>query len=195
MSRIRLWLTAAATAIALTAGGTASASLPAAAHPSALRHSTLNVCVAVGVDGLSSATIHAEQYMPARHARGVQVFIPGVTYDHRYFDLRTKAGTVSQAQQAARNGWVAIALDRIGTGQSSKPAAGSVTTAAHVASIDHFVDTISRRYARLPIVLVGHSDGSVVAEGVAAKSDKVDALVVTGFMYRTTQPSFEGFPS
>ncbi|MFG3640805.1 alpha/beta hydrolase [Micromonospora sp. NPDC047762] len=195
MKKMRLWLTTAATAIALAAGMNASAPSPAAAHTSAPRHSSMDVRVAVGVDGLSSATIHAEQYAPVRHARGVQVFIPGVTYDHRYFDLRTKAGTVSQAQQAARDGWVAIALDRIGTGRSTKPAAESVTTAAHVASIDHFIDTISRRYARLPIVLVGHSYGSVVAEGVAAQSDKVDALVVTGFMYRKTQPSFDGFPA
>jgi pimeloyl-ACP methyl ester carboxylesterase len=33
---------------------------------------------------------------------------------------------------------------------------------------------------RIPLVLVGHSYGSVVAEGVAARSEVVDALVVTG---------------
>ncbi|PRY29291.1 alpha/beta hydrolase [Pseudosporangium ferrugineum] len=190
MTRVRLLLVSVAAAVAVAATG----SLPAAAQANAWHRSALDVRVAVGVDGVSSATIHAEQYTPSRRARGVQVFIPGVTYDHHYFDLATARGTVSQARQAARSGWVAIALDRLGTGLSSKPAADSVTTAVHIASIDHFIDAISRRYARLPIVVVGHSYGSVVAEGVAARSDKVDALVVTGFMYRATPPSFEGFP-
>ncbi|MDP9793119.1 alpha-beta hydrolase superfamily lysophospholipase [Catenuloplanes nepalensis] len=194
MNRIRLWLTAVATALALTAGATASAS-PAVAQATPWHHGSMDVRVAVGVDGVSSATIHAERYTPAGRARGVQVFVPGATYDHHYFDLATEAGVVSQARQAARDGWVAIALDRVGTGGSSTPAAGSVTTAVQVASITRFVDEIGRRYARLPIVLVGHSYGSVVAEGVTARSARVDALVITGFMYRTTPPSFEGFPA
>ncbi len=194
MTATRRWFTSAATVFALAIGVTVSTSSPAAAHANRLHHSAMNVHVAVGVDGVSSATIHAEQYTPSRRARGIQVFVPGVTYDHHYFDLTTTNGTVSQARQAARDGWVSIALDRIGTGLSSKPAAESVTTAVHIASIDHFIDTIDSRYAGLPIVVVGHSYGSIVAEGVATRSDKVDALVVSGFMYRTTQPSFEGFP-
>ncbi|GGP65631.1 alpha/beta hydrolase [Saccharothrix coeruleofusca] len=191
MTGLVLRLASAATAIALAA---AFAPTPAAAHARPWHHSTMDVRVAVGVDGVSTAGIHAERYTPHRRPRGVQVFIPGATYDHHYFDLETEAGVVSQARQAARDGWVAIVLDRVGTGRSSKPAAESVTTAVHVASIDHFIDAISDRYARLPIVVVGHSYGSVVAEGVAARSDEVDALVVTGFLYRATLPSFEGFP-
>jgi pimeloyl-ACP methyl ester carboxylesterase len=124
----------------------------------------------------------------------VQILVPGVTYDHHYFDLEGGGDVVSQARQTAREGWLVLALDRVGTGDSSKPPAASVTTAVQVTSIDHFVDKIASMYRRLPIVLVGHSYGSVVAEGVAAASNKIDALVITGFMYRRTSPSFEGFP-
>lgn len=194
MSGVRLRSAPILAAVALAAGMTAVGSSPSVAHGEPWRHSALDVRVEVGVDGVPSAVVHAEQYTPNRRSRGVQVFVAGATYDHHYFDLTTRDGVVSQARQAARNGWVAIVLDRIGTGLSSKPAAESVTTAVHVASIDHFIDVIGGRYPRLPIVIVGHSYGSVVAEGVAAASDEVDALVVTGFMYRTTQPSFEGFP-
>src|SRR5690606_16045109 len=102
---------------------------------------------------------------PAGRPRGVQVLVPGATYDHRYFDLR-RGGVDSQARRAARQGWLVIALDRVGTGESSKPPAASVTTAVHVASIDRFVDRVDALYRGLPIVLVGHSYGSVVAEGV-----------------------------
>lgn len=155
----------------------------------------LDVQIAVGVDGVESVRIHAERYTPTGPVRGVQVLVPGSTYDHHYFDLDTRGGAVSQARQAAREGWVAIALDRVGTGGSTKPPAASVTTAVQVASIDHFVDAIEGAYRQLPIVLVGHSYGSVVAAGVAAASDKVDALVVTGFMYRHTTPDLDGFPA
>ncbi|MFV2017572.1 alpha/beta hydrolase [Micromonospora sp. LOL_023] len=157
-------------------------------------HDDLTVRVPVGVDGVAAASIHAERYTPTRPARGVQIFVPGATYDHHYFDLGTSRGVVSQARQAAREGWVAIALDRVGTGGSSKPPAAAITTAVHVISLDRFVDKIDRSYPKLPIVLVGHSYGSVVAAGVAAESGSVDALAITGFMYRRTAPSFEGFP-
>jgi pimeloyl-ACP methyl ester carboxylesterase len=169
---------------------------PAAAHADQApwRQDDLNVQVAVEVDGVGSSTIHATRYTPTKRIRGVQILVPGVTYDHRYYDLKTAGGMVSQARDAARNGWITIAVDRLGTGGSSKPRATSVTTAAQVASLDHFVDTIDKTYKKLPIVLVGHSYGSVVAEGVAARSDHVDALVVTGFMYRQSWPSLEGFP-
>jgi pimeloyl-ACP methyl ester carboxylesterase len=189
----RRWMATVSIGVALAGVATLVPGVVQAGGPG-WRHDDLTVRVSLGVDGVAAASIHAERYTPTRPARGVQIFVPGATYDHRYFDLRTSRGVVSQARQAAREGWVAIALDRVGTGGSSKPPAASVTTAVHVASIDQFVDRIDRIYKRLPIVLVGHSYGSVVAAGVAAQSDDVDALVITGFLYRRTAPSFEGFP-
>ncbi|WJK40846.1 alpha/beta fold hydrolase [Solwaraspora sp. WMMA2056] len=189
----RRWATTVSIGVALAGAATF---VPGAAQAggSGWRHDDLDVRVSVGVDAVAATSIHAERFTPTRPAKGVQILVPGATYDHRYFDLETSRGVVSQARQAARDGWVAIAIDRVGTGGSSKPPAASVTTAVHVASIDQFVDRIDRTYKRLPIVLVGHSYGSVVAAGVAAQSDDVDALVITGFLYRRTAPSFEGFP-
>ena len=203
ISHRRQWIAAAAVTMALvgTAGCASNTpqpeseqSAPEPTAPEQWHHDEIDVRVNVGVDGVESETIHAETYTPTQTARGVQIFVPGTTYDHRYFDTEQGDSVESQARDAAEEGWVAIALDRLGTGESSKPAAASVTTAVHVASIDQFVDDVDREYDQLPIVLVGHSYGSVVAAGVAAESDTVDALVVTGFMYRQTPPSFEGFP-
>lgn len=143
---------------------------------------------------MDTATLHAVKYTPEGKIRGVQVFVPGLAYDHDYFDLDTGKSVVSQARDAAKDGWVAIAVDRIGTGELSKPKADVVTTAAHIASIDSFVGIVDDEYDSIPVVLVGHSYGSVVSAGVAANSDEIDALVITGFMYRSTAPSLEGFP-
>ncbi|MTD58870.1 alpha/beta hydrolase [Amycolatopsis pithecellobii] len=189
----RRWTSAVTIGAAVLGAITIAPSAAYAGQP-AQYHGDLDLQVAVGVDGVGSVKIHAKRYAPAGQARGVQIMVPGATYDHHYFDLDGGGDVVSQARQAAREGWLVIALDRVGTGESSKPPAASVTTAVQVTSIDHFVDKIDNLYRGLPIVLIGHSYGSVVAEGVAAASDKVDALVVTGFMYRRTSPSFEGFP-
>jgi len=53
--------------------------------------------------------------------------VPGVTYDHRYFDLKTSRSWVSQAREAAKDGWISVAVDRLGTGDSSSPAADQLT--------------------------------------------------------------------
>jgi pimeloyl-ACP methyl ester carboxylesterase len=191
-SNSRWWKAAAVGAAVITAFALASSA--ANADQSAQYRRGLDLRVDVGVDGVGSVDIHAERYAPIGPVRGVQIMVPGVTYDHHYFDLDGSGDVGSQARQAVREGWLVVALDRVGTGESSKPPAASVTTAVQVTSIARFVDKVDSMYRGLPIVLVGHSYGSVVAEGVAATSDKIDALVVTGFMYRRTSPSFEGFP-
>jgi pimeloyl-ACP methyl ester carboxylesterase len=194
----RSYFTRLAAALALAAA-TVGAGLvgpqPASATTIAWHSTDLNLTVPVGVDGLSTATIHAIRYTPIGRVRGVQIMVPGVTYDHHYFDLQTDHGLISQARDAAKQGWVAIAVDRVGTGGSSKPTAGQVTTATNIAALGGFADRVDRLYHRLPLVLVGHSYGSVIAEGVAAESKRVDGLVITGFLYRQTSPSFDGFPT
>ncbi|HEX6342097.1 alpha/beta hydrolase [Umezawaea sp.] len=188
----RRW-TAAVTIGVAVVGAVTTVPSGASAERHARYRGDLDLRVEVGVDGVGWATVHAERYAPTGRVRGVQIMVPGTTYDHHYFDL-DGGGVASQARQAAREGWLVIALDRVGTGASSKPRAAAVTTAVQVASIRHVVDEVDGMYQGLPIVLVGHSYGSVVAAGVAAASDEVDALVVTGFLYRRTAPSFEGFP-
>ncbi|MFH8978539.1 alpha/beta hydrolase [Streptomyces sp. NPDC017890] len=147
---------------------------------------TITQKVSLTGSGPADQTLSAVKYRPS-HARvkGIQVMIPGVTYDHRYFDLHTNRGWISQAREAAKDGWITVAVDRLGTGDSSSPAADQLNGTTHSATIHQLISRLRSDHKGLPIALVGHSMGSVVAIQEAASYKDVDAVVVTGFMHHT----------
>jgi pimeloyl-ACP methyl ester carboxylesterase len=147
------------------------------------RH-TITEKVSLTGSGPADQTVSAVEYRPTRaRVRGIQVMIPGVTYDHRYFDLVTDRGRISQAREAAEDGWITVAVDRLGTGNSSRPAADELNSTTHSATIHQLVTKLKAAHKGLPVALVGHSMGSVVAIQEAATYRDVDAVVVTGFMH------------
>jgi pimeloyl-ACP methyl ester carboxylesterase len=149
-----------------------------------VKRSTITLQVSLTDNGPAIETLAAVVYEPtAGHIRGIQVMIPGSTYDHRYFDLKTSDGWVSQARKAAMDGWIAVAVDRIGTGNSSHPAADKLRAAAHAATIHQLVTRLKATYRNLPVALVGHSLGSVIAIEEAATYKDVNAIVLTGFLH------------
>lgn len=82
--------------------------------------------------------IAASVYLPAEDARPARpaalVVMPGGGYGRRYFDLPGPCG--SQAEHHARRGTVVVAIDHLGTGDSSIPPT-EVTTLATVAAASH----------------------------------------------------------
>jgi pimeloyl-ACP methyl ester carboxylesterase len=174
-----------ATAVAVTAVAVTAQAASAAPGPGpgfTLRTITQKVSLTGG--GPADQTLSAVEYRP-RHTRvkGIQVMIPGVTYDHRYFDLKTDRGWISQARKAAEDGWITVAVDRLGTGDSSSPAAHRLNATTHSATIHQLITELRTDHKGLPVALVGHSMGSVVAIQEAASYKDVDAVVVTGFMH------------
>ncbi|MFD4350347.1 alpha/beta hydrolase [Streptomyces coelicoflavus] len=170
------------TAIAVTAQDVSAAPAPG---PGFTLH-TITQKVSLTDGGPADQTLSAVEYQPS-HARvkGIQVMIPGVTYDHRYFDLKTNRGWISQARKAAKDGWITVAVDRLGTGGSSSPAADQLNGTTHSATIHQLITKLRTDHRGLPVALVGHSMGSVVAIQEAASYKDVDAVVVTGFMHHT----------
>ncbi|MBE8473820.1 alpha/beta hydrolase [Streptomyces justiciae] len=167
------------TALAVTLPGTADAS---SGGPDVVRH-TISHKVALTDDGPADQTLSAVVYEPKdQRARGIQVMIPGATYDHRYYDLNSR---VSQAREAAEDGWIAVAVDRLGTGRSSQPAADKLNGATHAATIHQLVTKLRTIYKDLPVALVGHSLGSTIAIEEAAHYKDVDAVVTTGFLHHS----------
>lgn len=129
-------------------------------------------------------------------ARGktLQVLTSGYTYGGVYWDWPHESETYSYVEAATAAGYVTLAYDRLGTGDSDSPHAD----VAGQADVLHRLVRAARagwfgvRFRR--VVSVGHSLGSAIAIYEAGTYRDVDALVLTGNM-RATQPDFTGVPS
>lgn len=116
----------------------------------------------------------------------LQVAIHGVTYNHKYWDAPTVNGhPYSYARFMALLNYAVLAIDQLGSGESSRPP-GDLATLPEVGNGVHQVLT-SLRSKRNPlghafddIVLVGHSLGSMTATYVQGAYNDADALVTTG---------------
>ncbi|WP_055513373.1 alpha/beta fold hydrolase [Streptomyces aurantiacus] len=162
------------TAVAVTAVSVTAQDAPAAPGPGpgfTLR--TITQKVSLTGSGPADQTLSAVEYQPG-HARvkGNQVMVPGVTYDHRYFDLKTNRGWISQARKAAEDGWITVAVDRLGTSDSSSPAAHRLNATTHSATIHQLITKLRTDHKGLPVALVGHSMGSVVGRNPAPRKPR-----------------------
>lgn len=114
----------------------------------------------------------------------VQILTHGVGLDNTYWDL---APGYSYVDAAAAAGYTTLSYDRLGVGQSDHPDPIQVVQ-SHVdleilhALVQHLRSGKlgSQRFKH--VVGVGHSYGSIITIGVAAKYPKdFDAIVTTGF--------------
>ncbi len=115
--------------------------------------------------------------------RPLQVLVHGATYNHTYWDFPIEG--YSYARYMAAQKYAVLAIDLPGTGESDKPA-GAMLGLADTAGAVRQVVTAMRSGANPlshqfgPIVLVGHSAGSIAATVAQAGPEPVaDALVIT----------------
>ena len=117
----------------------------------------------------------------------VQVLLPGATYDRSYWDWQQQPDRYSYVTAAARAGVATLALDRLGTGSSSRPPADRVTLDTNAYTVHQVISQLRRGSQALPrfrkVQAVAHSLGSAVAIREAALYDDVDGLVLTGFTH------------
>jgi pimeloyl-ACP methyl ester carboxylesterase len=116
----------------------------------------------------------------------LQILLHGAGYDHRYWDWPLDRDTYSYVEYCRRAGHATLAIDRIGSGASSRPP-GRLNTVRAQADIVHQVVTAARdgRLAETGfdrVVLVGHSFGSILAGAEAGAYRDVDAVVFTGHL-------------
>ncbi|MER7758940.1 alpha/beta hydrolase [Streptomyces sp. NPDC097619] len=135
--------------------------------------------------------IRGELLVPAQGADTVQVLLPGLTYDRRYW---TVPGRYDYAGHMLRAGYAVLLIDRLGTGASSRPAATDVTVDSNVETIHHVIQELRSGtpggHSFDKVVSVGHSFGSGLAIVEAARHADVDALVVTGMLH-TMAPLYD----
>ena len=121
-----------------------------------------------------------------RSAGTVQVLIPGATYTHEYWDLGYNNGYYSYARHVAASGIATFAIDRIGTGASSRqpPASAEVTLGADSTTVHQVVQGLRDGSATgVPfrrVIAVGHSLGAGIAWQEASTYHDVDGVIVTG---------------
>jgi pimeloyl-ACP methyl ester carboxylesterase len=127
----------------------------------------------------------------------VQLLVAGGTYDHTYWDFPYQSATYSYVQAATDQGYATFAVDRIGTGLSSKPSADKVVVATHVYVQHQLVQNLragdygSEAFGK--VIAVGHSFGSGVSILEAAQYHDVDGVIVTGLLHAFNPIAVAGF--
>ena len=170
---------------ALAVTGLAVGLLPAAAH-AGCQPVKLPVALA---QGAAKTSVAAGQLCRPAHrgprASTVQLLIHGATYGKTYWDWPQQRYSYVRAALAA--GYSTLSVDRLGVGETSRPASELVDSAANAFVLHQWVGALRAgslhggAFAR--VVSVGHSLGSALAVEEATSYHDVDALVLSGFLH------------
>lgn len=125
-----------------------------------------------------------------KRSQTVQVLLSGATYNHTYWDGPViNNNDYSYARYMAGQCYSVLALDRLGTGASSRPSGDFITKVTEADAVAQVLASLrtkhnpaGRRFKR--IVLVSHSFGSFLSVYTLGEYGNVaDALVVTGWIH------------
>jgi pimeloyl-ACP methyl ester carboxylesterase len=125
---------------------------------------------------------------PSGTPRAIFVLVPGATYNRAYWDFPLQPDTYSFARAAARRGYAVLAIDRLGTGDSSRPLSATLTATLDAATVHDVISHLrgtgfdGRKFSR--VLLAGHSLGSTISILEAATYRDVDGVVPTGISHR-----------
>jgi len=126
-------------------------------------------------------SMHGTLCAPAG-ASTVQVLIPGGTYNSSYWDISYSPSTRSYRQAMNRAGIATLAVDRLGTGRSSRPLSVLVTASTQARAVHQVIRAVRPRFDK--VVVGGHSIGAAMALIEAGVHHDVDGVLVTGFTHR-----------
>ncbi|ONI85107.1 alpha/beta hydrolase [Saccharothrix sp. ALI-22-I] len=129
--------------------------------------------------------VHGSLCTPAAGAATVQVLIPGATYNSSYWDFPDGKHSFRAAQNAA--GFATFAVDRLGTGGSSRPPAVTLTAFVQADAMHQVVQGLRSgaygpRFSR--VVIGGHSLGAAISAVEAGTYKDVDGVLLTGMTHR-----------
>jgi pimeloyl-ACP methyl ester carboxylesterase len=153
--------------------------------------------VPVAVENVPDARIYGELCVPASGAppTTVQLLVHGTTYNHNYWDWPEDPETHSHVRAALQAGYATFNVDRLGVGQSTKPASQLVTLAATVDTLHQVVTKLRSgaigNYKFSRVVYFGSSLSTAYGWMEASLHHDIDAFVMTGLLH-FTRPTFLG---
>lgn len=131
-------------------------------------------------------TMYGRLCTPVGGANTVQVLIPGASYRGEYWDIQLTPEIRSFRRAMNNAGYATLAVDRLGTGQSSAPLSVVVTALTEAVAV-HQVVTALRSGSLGPgfdkVIVGGHSLGSAISVIEAATYHDVDGVLVTGMTH------------
>lgn len=168
--------------VGLTALAVGYSTAPISAQSS--QPSCRDVTVPVGLLGLD--TIFGRLCVPETPTRTVLLLVPGGSYTNAYWDLPSSLGLHSFRASMNGAGYATLAIDRLGTGRSSRPLSATVTTLTEAATIHQVIGRLRAgglgpRFDK--VVIGGHSLSSAISLVEAATYHDVDGVLLTGFAH------------
>ncbi|MBP2473311.1 pimeloyl-ACP methyl ester carboxylesterase [Crossiella equi] len=119
-------------------------------------------------------------------ANTVLVMVPGGTYNHAYWDFPYQESTYNFRKAMNAAGYATAVVDRLGSGNSSRPPSVLVTALSQAGAVHEVVQglrngTYGRTFGK--VVIVGHSVGSSISAIEAGTYKDVDGVVLTGMTH------------
>lgn len=135
-------------------------------------------------DGQTYSVVGYLYYRGSFQNRPLQVLVHGATYNHGYWDMSSINGhDYSYAHYMADRRYAVLAIDQLGSGESSRPDGDLLTLKELASSVNQVLSQLrtgALGCAFHKIALVGHSFGASTSIYTQAAYKSADALVVTG---------------
>lgn len=174
-------LTRLTAAVALAAGALVGLSVTPARADAAISCQEYLVPVTVPVPGSYMA---GQLCVPAGGASLVMVLVPGATYNSAYWNFPYDPSVYNFRLAMNGAGYATMTVDRLGTGQSSKPLSTSVTSEDQAVAVHEVIAALrggqlgGRSFGT--VIIGGHSLGSTIVIYEAATYHDVNGVLLTG---------------
>src|SRR5882672_10301764 len=133
--------------------------------------------------GVGGVSIFTREWQPAGEPRGVVVIAHGLNAHSGLYDWA--------ALQFTASGLAVYALDHRGRGRSEGERFFVNKFADWTQDLATFIDIVKTREPGLPVFLLGHSAGGVIACGYALEhQDEIAGLICEDFAYKVPAPDF-----
>ncbi|MFD4670771.1 alpha/beta hydrolase [Lentzea sp. NPDC058450] len=131
--------------------------------------------------GLIRQTMYGRLCVP-QGAKTLQVLVPGGTYTSGYWDIPVDGDKRSVTRAMNGAGIATMAVDRIGSGKSTKPLSILVDVPNQAQAVHQVIEKLRPRFTK--VIVGGHSIGSAIAMAEAGTYKDVDGVLVTGMTHQ-----------